>query len=202
MNDNITISNSTTSTSALSLPASPYTSSTYTYTATPRQPCHFYRAQPMILQVDSYGNWKIITEDQKNEEPPKMQKKSDYIPHIEKIEILNPNKVLRFTFSNKKQIKTICDNVDDFNFEYACFLAYAKLLYKDEYTFEGILYKADELRYQKRFVKLVNEGIKKFNKDEEEKFKKELEALEVKEIKKRRREKQILKRNKHKKANG
>lgn len=199
MNDNITISNSSTSTSALSLSASPYT---YSTTATPLQPCHFYTPQPMILQVDSYGNWKIITEDQKNEESPKMQKKSDYIPHIEKIEILNPNKVLRFTFSNKKQIKTICDNVDDFNFEYACFLAYAKLLYKDEYTFEGILYKADELRYQKRFVKLVNEGIKKFNKDEEEKFKKELEALEVKEIKKRRREKQILKRNKHKKANG
>lgn len=197
MNDNITISSPTSSTGVVS------SSYIYSTTATPLQPYYSYAPQPMMkLQKDAYGTWKIVIEDQKNEEPPKMQKKSDYIPHIEKIEVLNPNKVLRFTFSNKKQIKTICDNVDDFNFEYACFLAYAKLLYKEEYTFEGVLYKADELRYKKSFIKLVNEGIKKYNKEEEEKLKKEIEELEIKEIKKRRKEKQILKRKRRKKANG
>lgn len=103
------------------------------------------------------------------------------LPHIKEIKILNPNKVVGFTFDNGKKIKTICDNNDTFNLEYACFLAYAKLLYSKDYTFEGVLYKAKEISYKKEFVQLVKEGLRKYKKAEKEKEKTERLKQEQKE---------------------
>ena len=64
-------------------------------------------------------------------------KKSDFTPNyishgynITKVEVLCPNKVLRFTFNDKTNIKTICTENDEFDFRFAFFIAFAKKLYK------------------------------------------------------------------------
>lgn len=122
------------------------------------------------------------------------------VPMITNIKILNPNKVVGITFDNKKKIKTICDDRDIFSLEYACFLAYAKLLYSDEYTHEGILNKAEELQTKKLFVRLVKLGINKYKSEEQARLKKEKKEAEEKAIKIRKKEKAELKRKRSQEA--
>ena len=69
------------------------------------------------------------------------------------------------------------------------FLAYAKMLYSKTLTFNGILNKSYQLQYEKRYVKLVKDGLKLFKKIQEDKVKKEEEER----IKKHRREKLVAK---------
>lgn len=52
-----------------------------------------------------------------------------HIPEIEKVEIINPGKVIRFTFYDNRQVKTIRRDEDSFDFEFAFYIAYAKLLW-------------------------------------------------------------------------
>ena len=110
-------------------------------------------------------------------------------PKITNVEILNPNKVVRFTFENKKQIKTICSEKDSFDFEQAFYIAYAKFFFAKNVTSEGIEFYANELRFRKAIIKEVNRGLKLYKRNEKLKEKKAKEEAERKTIIKRRKEK-------------
>ena len=87
------------------------------------------------------------------------------VPKIIDIKILNPNKVVGFTFDNKRKVKTICSENDIFSLEYACFLAYSKLIFGSILTFEGVLRMVELLQYSKDCIKLVKTNkTKKSNK--------------------------------------
>lgn len=78
-----------------------------------------------------------------------------------------PNKVYGFTFPysyQKNEYKTICADEDEFNLEFAFFLAYAKYLNNNELTTEGYVDIARTLSYNKRNLKKVKNGIKLFYK--------------------------------------
>lgn len=119
-------------------------------------------------------------------------------PTITKIEVLVPNKVLRFTFRNGTQIKTVCDVEDDFDFEFAIYLAFAKLLYKQSYTREGIEYKAHSMKYIKFWTKKVKEAVQTYKKQEKERIKKEQEEAERAAARKRQAEKKARKKRERK----
>lgn len=108
---------------------------------------------------------------------------------IKEIIELVPQKVYKITFQNGKSVKTILDSHDTFDPEYMLFLAYAKMLYSKTLTFNGVLNKSYQLQYEKRYVKLVKNGLKLFKKIQEDKVKKEEEER----IKKRRHEKLVAK---------
>ena len=99
---------------------------------------------------------------------------------IIKVEMLSPNKVMRFTFADKTVIKTVCNEEDDFDLEYAFYIAYAKKMYGKDYTIEGIEHKAEELSYQKKFVKYVKNGMKVYEKGLQEKAEAERKKQEEK----------------------
>ena len=124
--------------------------------------------------------------------------KDEIYPEIVKIEILVPNKVLRFTFKYGTQIKTICNDEDVFDFDFAIYLAYSKLINSDKFTKEGVEYKAHEMKYQKRWVKKVKEAKKLFRKQETERIKKEKEEKERAAIRKRQAEKKARKKKERK----
>ena len=111
------------------------------------------------------------------------------INEFKKIEELVPQKVYRFTFHDGTVVKTICAETDVFDLEYAFYLALSKKLFSKTHTFSGILYKTQELYFQKYYAKIVKKGIKLFNKTQKEKQEKE----EQKEIKKRQHEKYVAK---------
>ena len=108
---------------------------------------------------------------------------------IKEIIELVPQKVYKITFQNGKSVKTILDSHDTFDPEYMLFLAYAKMLYSKTLTFNGVLNKSYQLQYEKRYVKLVKNGLKLFKKIQEDKVKKE----EEEKIKKHRHEKLVAK---------
>lgn len=95
-----------------------------------------------------------------------------HVPEIKKVEILNPGKVIRFTFYDDRQVKTIRRDEDSWDFEFAFYIAYAKLLWGKYLTPEGIWQKACELKGQKLYVKLVEKAIRRFNKENGTKVKK------------------------------
>lgn len=119
-------------------------------------------------------------------------------PEITKIEILVPNKVLRFTFKYGTQIKTICNDEDVFDFDFAIYLAYSKLINSNDFTKEGIEYKAHEMKYRKRWLKKVKEAKKLFKQQEAERIKKEKEEKERAAIRKRQAEKKARKKKERK----
>lgn len=119
---------------------------------------------------------------------------------ITKVEILCPNKVLRFTFDDKTIIKTICTEDDEFDFRFAFFIAFAKKLYKNTYTSEGVFQKAKELQYTKEYVKKVDKAIKTFEREQKEKELEKQKEKELKEQKKRKMEKKNIQKAKKKEA--
>lgn len=125
---------------------------------------------------------------------------SERIPKITNIKILNPFKVVGFTFDEKTKIKTICDDRDDFSLEYACFLAYAKLLFSKTLTHEGIIVKSQELQYEKKYIKLVKEAIRNYKKEELEKAKELDREEEKKQIKIRQQKKKAEKKKRSQEA--
>ena len=82
------------------------------------------------------------------------------------------------------------------NLKYAFFLALAKYLYKDKYTFMGILNKIPDLMQQKKYIKIVKEGMKLFREQQKEKEELEKKEKRNKEIQKN----HYLKNQKRKKA--
>lgn len=119
-------------------------------------------------------------------------------PTITKIEVLVPNKVLRFTFQHGTQIKTVCNDEDTFDFEFAIYLAFAKLFYKQSYTREGVEYKAHSMKYVKFWAKKVKETIQTYKKQEKERIKKEKEEVERAAARKRQAEKKARKKKERK----
>lgn len=113
------------------------------------------------------------------------EKKKDI--YFKKIIQRNPDRVYEFIFQDNTHIKTVCaeEDLKIFNLKYAFFLALAKYLYKDKYTFMGILNKVPDLMQQKKYIKIVKEGMKLFKEQQKEKEKKEAKKKEFKEIKKR-----------------
>lgn len=85
------------------------------------------------------------------------------------------HKVYKFIFVDGTEVKTIRSDKDPFSLEYAFYLALAKKLYGKEYTFDGVLKKAEELPYLKRYNKIVKDGLKLFKKKQQEEEKKEKE---------------------------
>lgn len=115
------------------------------------------------------------------------------------IEILNPNKVVRFTGPASKQtIKTICSEDDVFDLEFACYLAYAKFYFNQILTNEGLEKCAKFLTYFKPFNKAVEKSIKLYKKELKEKEKLEKREKELKEIKARKRAKRLERKKKNK----
>ena len=94
------------------------------------------------------------------------------VPEIRRVEVLNPKKVLRFTFADGTQVKTIRRDEDSWDFEFAFYIAYAKLLWGKYLNPEGIWQKACELKGQKLYVKLVEKAIRRFNRENGTKVKK------------------------------
>lgn len=156
-------------------------------------PCTIKMAFPPI---DWLGDkYKDLQKESKKTEPQKF-----YL--IDKVECLCPNKVYRFTFNNGEVIKTVCDEEDTFNFDFAFYLAIAKFEYRHIYTLEGILYKAKELSYEKYYIKEVEHAKKQYYKEQKEKKEAEREAALKKERNRKRNEKRRLKNlKKQKKAN-
>lgn len=113
------------------------------------------------------------------------EKKKDI--YFKKIIQRNPGRVYEFIFQDNTHIKTVCaeEDLKIFNLKYAFFLALAKYLYKDKYTFMGILNKVSDLMQQKKYIKIVKEGMKLFKEQQKKKEKKEAKEKELKEIKKR-----------------
>ena len=110
------------------------------------------------------------------------------------INVIVPNKVVEITFGDDKKEKMICHKNDTFDLRKCCFIAIAKHLYKEEYTFEGIEYMAERLMYQKKYVKIVSDALKDYRRKEAEKEKELREEEEAKII----RDRQRLKRRKKK----
>lgn len=110
------------------------------------------------------------------------------------INVIVPNKVVEITFEDGKKEKMICHKNDTFDLRRCCFIAIAKHLYKEEYTFEGIEYMAEQLMYQKKYVKIVSDALKDYRRKEAEKEKELREEEEAKII----RDRQRLKRRKKK----
>ena len=119
-------------------------------------------------------------------------------PKIVKIEVLVPNKVLRFTFKYGTQIKTVCNDEDTFDFDFAIYLAYSKLVNKDLCTKEGIEKQAHEMKYWKHWVKKAKEAKKLFKQQETERIKQEKEEKERAAARKRQAEKKARKKKERK----
>ena len=91
---------------------------------------------------------------------------------ITDINVIVPDKVVEITFGNDQTEKMVCHEDDTFDLRKCCFIAIAKHLYKKEYTYEGIEYMAEQLMYQKTYVKIVDKALKDYKRKEDEKTKK------------------------------
>lgn len=120
------------------------------------------------------------------------------VPILTKVEVLKPNQVIRFTFSDKTEIKTICKENDTFDFEFAFYLAYAKYLWKKSLTSAGIEKKAKEIMDIIDFNKLVKKSIKNYFKEQKKKEDEEKKKVEEKEKKQKQAKKKTLKKSKRK----
>lgn len=87
--------------------------------------------------------------------------KEDKYMNIEQIKIIVPNKVVEVYFTDGLKEKMICHEDDTFDLRNCLFLAFAKHMYKDTFTVEGIEYKANEMKFMKKYVKLVDVALKK-----------------------------------------
>lgn len=100
---------------------------------------------------------------------------------IKQIKVIVPNKVVEVLFTDGLKEKMVCHEDDTFDLRNCLFIAIAKHLYKSEYTLEGIEHKSNELKYMKKYVKIVDSALKKYNKGKEAalKAKKEKENAEA-----------------------
>ena len=120
--------------------------------------------------------------------------------HIKDYQILCPGKVVRVDFADNTSEKMVLKDPDVFDIHRCLFIAIAKHLYKDTYTPESIEYKATLLSYEKKYAKIVNSAIKNHEKKEKEKLLKLQKEKEEKEQIKRKRAKNLKRREQlHKK---
>lgn len=119
-----------------------------------------------IEMIEPVDEKNIIRKDKDNMEIKIATK--DYNPgrYIKDYVIIVPNKVVEVLFKDGNTEKMVCHKEDTFDIRRCLFIALAKHLYKKEYTFEGIEYKANKMMMMKRYVKTVDAAIKNHVKDE------------------------------------
>lgn len=135
------------------------------------------------IQDISYEVIRITREGEKKdmlsfENARKLIYRSDEILDFD---VVKENKVVRVLFKDSLYEKMVCHEEDTFDLRQCLYIAIAKHLYKDTYTFEGIEYKAKEISYQKRYVKMVDKAIANYKAAKAKKEK----MLKVEEDKKR-----------------
>ena len=92
----------------------------------------------------------------------KIQKKIGYYRNVSGFNSINEvvsNEVVKVKFCDR-EYKMVRDPRDEFSMKKVLYLAIAKYLYGDIYTSEGIEKKAEELKYEKTYVKIVEYAIK------------------------------------------
>lgn len=92
----------------------------------------------------------------------KIQKKIDYYRNVSGFDSINevvPNEVVKAKFYGR-EYKMVRDHRDEFSMKKVLYLVIAKHLYRDKYTSEGIEKKAEELKYEKAYVKRVEQAMK------------------------------------------
>ena len=113
----------------------------------------------------------------------KKEQEVEFVDVIER----NPDRVYEFIFQDGTHIKTVCaeEDLEAFDLEFSFYLALAKYLYGDIYTFENIYYhKVYDLMGNKHFIKVVNKGMKLFKTLQEQDKKTKEKERRIKDIKK------------------
>lgn len=126
-------------------------------------------AYDMTVATDKYIIEKLgITKDKTEEEKMsnwainfEVHKQS--VSKITDIEIIVPDKVVKLFFEDGTDMKMVCHEDDTFDLRRCLFIAIAKKLYKERYTWEGIEHKATELSYLKSATKVVDKALKDYN---------------------------------------
>lgn len=155
-----------------------------------------YGGVDVIYKYDTNGVLKAA-EALKEKERARMVK--IIWPEVKKIEILKENKVVRVTINNSSY-KQICRDGDIFDLRLAVAIALVKNMWGN-LTPEGNEYYARHfLLYHKDFNKVVDRGIRAYEKEKREKELEERRKEEIKKIKERRRAKNAMKRKKKREA--
>lgn len=169
----------------------------------------------MVKNIDDAIYKELFTEDKReDEEPMEMKinvvKSREYftytytITDIEILKVLNKEtgveepKVTKVFFVDGTSMKMVCHEEDTFDLRRCCFIAIAKKLFKDRYTWEGIEHKATELSYLKSVTKVVDKALKDYNnkvKEAEKEAKKETEKKRAAENQKRKHAEYIKRRD-------
>lgn len=92
----------------------------------------------------------------------KIQKKIEYYKWKSGFNLIDevvPGRVVKVTYYYKKY-EMVCDPRDEFSMEKVLYLAIAKEMYGHTLTPEGIEKKAEELKYEKVYVKKVEQAMK------------------------------------------
>lgn len=92
----------------------------------------------------------------------KIQKKIDYYKResgFSAIEEVVLGRVVKVTYSSN-EYKMVCDSRDKFSMKKVLYLAIAKHIYGKTYTSEGVEKKAEDLKYEKSYVKRVEQAMK------------------------------------------
>ena len=106
------------------------------------------------------------------------------------INVIVPGKVVEITFLDGHKEKMVRHPDDLYDLRKCCFIGIAKHLYRDIYTQEGIEWMATQLSYQKRYVKIVDQALKRYHADimkkqKDEKLEKEKQEIRIRQMKKR-----------------
>lgn len=126
---------------------------------------------------------------------------------VKDIDVVVPDKVVIVTIvddcfglgftSISHNYKQTCQDGDEFSLEKAVYIAIAKHLFSEYYTFAGVIKKAEEeLPYIKGYEKMVRYAIADYKKKVAEEEREEKEAIERKAVVERRRAKKERKRAK------
>lgn len=92
----------------------------------------------------------------------KIQKRINYYKNVsgfQSIEEVVPKKVVKVKYLYE-EYKMKCDSRDAFSMEKVLYLTLAKYFFVNTYTSEGIEKKAEELKYEKKYAKTVEQGMK------------------------------------------
>lgn len=180
--ENIKISNTTDSiTLSADTIINPMTWTTVTGTAIPNYTTVSTTTIPIETYMDDLKKTSLIApaetvKPKKGKIDPRLEKINKEIEELRNktwfysIKEYVPFKVYGFTFPyswQKNEYKTICADEDEFNLEFAFFLAYAKYLNTHKLTTEGYVDIARTLSYNKNNLKKVKNGIKLFHKLQE-----------------------------------
>lgn len=120
------------------------------------------------IQDISYEAIRITREGEKkdmlsfDENTKKLVYRSDEILDFD---VVQENKIVRVLFKDSLCEIMVCHEKDTFDLRQCLYIAIAKHLYKSTYTFEGIEWKAKEISYQKRYVKMVDKAMTHYKTD-------------------------------------